>query len=121
MTDVTGFGLLGHLLEMLDKTGLSAEIENGKVQLLPGTETYTKEYIYPDNTTRNYNAVKDKVSGLNGLEFMTLCDPQTSGGLLISVNEKNKTEFEDLLRKNKQEAFLIGKITAGKEKQVYVI
>ncbi|MGZ3942871.1 MAG: selenide, water dikinase SelD, partial [Bacteroidia bacterium] len=120
MTDITGFGLMGHLLEMLDKTGLSAEIENAKVQLLPGTETYVKEYIYPDNTTRNYNAVKEKVNGMNGLEFMTLCDPQTSGGLLISVSEDQKSEFGKLLSENKQEAFVIGKIVKGKEKQVYL-
>lgn len=120
MTDITGFGLMGHLLEMLEKTGLSAEIENSKVQLLPGTENYIKEYIYPDNTTRNYNAVKDKVSGMNGLEFMTLCDPQTSGGLLIAVSHDDKTAFEKLLAENKQEAFLIGKIVKGKEKMVYL-
>ncbi|MGZ3863924.1 MAG: selenide, water dikinase SelD [Bacteroidia bacterium] len=121
ITDVTGFGLTGHLCEMLDKTGLSAEVENNKVPLLPGTDTYMKEYIYPDNTTRNYNAVKEKISWLNGLEFMTLCDPQTSGGLLISVDQKKKAEFEKLLSENKQEAFLIGRVISGKEKMVYIL
>jgi selenide,water dikinase len=120
MTDVTGFGLLGHLCEMVDNTGLSAELELTKIPLLPGVENYTKEFIYPDNTTRNYNAVKEKVHGMNGLEFMTLCDPQTSGGLLISVDVNHKTAFEKLLAENKQEAFLIGKIEGKRDKLIFL-
>ncbi len=110
MTDVTGFGLLGHLCEMLEGKNFIAELEVNKIALLEGAEQYSKEFIYPDNTTRNYNAVKEKVKWLGGLEFITLCDPQTSGGLLISVSAGKKTEFENNLKGNKQEAFLIGKI-----------
>lgn len=110
MTDVTGFGLLGHLAEMLEEKKLAAEIEVGKIPLLEGTEQYNKEFIYPDNTTRNYNAVKEKVKWLGGLEFITLCDPQTSGGLLISVSPNKQNEFEKLLADNKQKVFLIGNI-----------
>jgi len=120
MTDVTGFGLLGHLHEMLDGKKLSAEVEVNKIPLLEGTEQYTKEYIYPDNTTRNYNAVKEKVQLLGGLEFITLCDPQTSGGLLISVSHTRKEEFEATASNNKQAAYLIGKITSGGEKKIYL-
>jgi selenide, water dikinase len=120
MTDITGFGLLGHLCEMLEKTGLSAAMEINKIPVLEGTTDYIKEFIYPDNTTRNYNAAKEKVSGLNGLEFMTLCDPQTSGGLLISVDSKHKSDFEKILSENKQEAFLIGKVENKKEKLIYL-
>ncbi len=110
MTDVTGFGLLGHLDEMLKGKDLVAELEVGKIKLLPGTEEYSKAFIYPDNTTRNYNAVKEKVKWLGGLEFMTLCDPQTSGGLLISVSAEKRQEFEKLLSENKLEVSLIGKL-----------
>jgi selenide,water dikinase len=105
---------------MVDNTGLSAELELTKIPLLPGVENYTKEFIYPDNTTRNYNAVKEKVHGMNGLEFMTLCDPQTSGGLLISVDVNHKTAFEKLLAENKQEAFLIGKIEGKRDKLIFL-
>ena len=118
MTDVTGFGLLGHLSEMLEGSSFSAEVEVNKVLLLEGTEEYVKQFIYPDNTTRNYNAVKDSVGWLGGLEFITLCDPQTSGGLLISVSAANKEAFEKILQENKQEAFCIGKITSKKDKQI---
>ena len=121
MTDVTGFGLLGHLAEMLENKNLSAEIEVANITLLEGTEQYTKEFIYPDNTTRNYNAVKEKVKWLGGLEFITLCDPQTSGGLLISVSAGKKTEFENKLKENKQEAVLIGKIGGLLDKMINLI
>ena len=120
MTDVTGFGLLGHLCEMLEDTGFTAEIEISKIPLIEGTALYADETIYPDGTTRNYNAVKDKVSGLTGLEFITLCDPQTSGGLLISVSENKKTEFENALKENNQNAFCIGKINKGGEKLISI-
>ncbi len=120
MTDITGFGLLGHLCEMLENTKHSAEIEINKIQILEGTAKYAAEFIYPDNTTRNYNSVKEKVSGLNGLEFITLCDPQTSGGLLISVSGNKKEKFEKVLKENKQEAFCIGKISERKEKLIYL-
>ncbi len=120
MTDVTGFGLLGHLCEMLENTGHSADIEINKIPLLEGTAKYVTEFIYPDNTTRNYNSVKEKVNGLNGLDFITLCDPQTSGGLLILVSGNKKEEFERVLKENKQESTCIGKITRKKEKQIYL-
>ncbi|HXB41801.1 MAG TPA: selenide, water dikinase SelD [Bacteroidia bacterium] len=110
MTDVTGFGLLGHLCEMLENKNFSATIEVNKIPLLEGVETYSKEFIYPDNTTRNYNSVKEKVKWVGGLEFITLCDPQTSGGLLISVSADKKAEFETKLKENNQEVYLIGKI-----------
>jgi selenide,water dikinase len=121
MTDITGFGLLGHLAEMLEKTGYSAEIKINEILVLEGTESYVKEFIYPDNTTRNYNAVKDKTQWPGGLEFITLCDPQTSGGLLISVNASHKADFEKVLHENGQEAFLIGKIEKKREKLIYLI
>lgn len=117
MTDVTGFGLTGHLREMLDGS-VSAVIEVNKVPVLEGIDGYTAQYIYPDGTTRNYNSVKGDVQWLGGLEFITLCDPQTSGGLLISVDEKKKGEFEAVLAKHGQPAFLIGKISDREEKAI---
>lgn len=118
MTDVTGFGLLGHLGEMIGKSGLSAEITVEKVPVLEGTDEYNKQYIYPDNTTRNYNGVKENVQWLGGLEFVTLCDPQTSGGLLISVAASGQDTFEKALAAHAQAAFLIGRVTAKKEKEI---
>jgi selenide,water dikinase len=118
MTDVTGFGLLGHLDEMLSENKFSAEIEVNKVPVLSGTDQYTAQFIYPDNTTRNYNVVKEKVKWLGGLEFITLCDPQTSGGLLISVASDKQNEFLKIAAEKKQEVHLIGKITSMQEQRI---
>lgn len=121
MTDVTGFGLLGHLEEMIGKSGLSAEIDVAKVPVLEGTEEYNAQYIYPDNTTRNYNAVKEKVKWLGGMEFITLCDPQTSGGLLISVDESKKDAFEKVLAAHAQPAYRVGRISDRAEKAIVLV
>ena len=74
MTDVTGFGLLGHLIEMCEGSGLSARLENGKVPLIEGIETYTNQFVFPDNTYRNWNSYEKKVDGVKGPEFITLCE-----------------------------------------------
>jgi selenide,water dikinase len=97
MTDITGFGLLGHLIEMCEGSGLSAEIDYKKIPLLSGVEEYASQFIFPDNTYRNWNAYEKKVTGINGPSFITLCDPQTSGGLLIAVDGslKNKITGND--------------------------
>jgi selenide,water dikinase len=118
MTDVTGFGLLGHLDEMLSENKFSAEIEVKKVPVLAGTDQYAAQFIYPDNTTRNYNAIKEKVKWLGGLEFITLCDPQTSGGLLISVAKDKQADFEKILGENGLEVHLIGKVVPKQEQRI---
>ena len=90
MTDVTGFGLMGHLIEMCEGSNLSAELNYNSVPLISGIEKYTAQFIFPDNVYRNWNAYEKKVSGINGPAFITLCDPQTSGGLLIAVDPVKK-------------------------------
>ncbi|MEN9684838.1 MAG: selenide, water dikinase SelD [Bacteroidota bacterium] len=89
MTDVTGFGLLGHLIEMAEGSGLSAELSYQSIPILSATKEYIAERISPDATFRNWNAVSTKVgfgTGVNVLEaFTVLPDPQTNGGLLIAA------------------------------------
>lgn len=94
LTDVTGFGLLGHLIEVCEGSGVSAEIEYGKIPLLRNLSAYTSKFIYPDNTMRNWQSYEKKVSGIGAESLLTLCDPQTSGGLLICVDEVHGNEFE---------------------------
>jgi selenide,water dikinase len=96
MTDVTGFGLIGHLTEMTKGSELSAELSMIDIPLIKGIEFYTNQFCYPDITTKNLNAYSPAVDGMNGLEFLLLCDPQTSGGLLISVSEKALPEFKEV-------------------------
>lgn len=98
MTDVTGFGLLGHLIEMAEGADLSAELNYSKVPLIPGLNFYISQMCVPDNSFRNWSGYDPKVSGITGDSLLTLCDPQTNGGLLITVDPGSKTQFEQLLK-----------------------
>ncbi len=121
MTDVTGFGLLGHLIEMAEGAGLSAEIEIGKLPLIEGIQEYINQFIFPDNTYRNWNAYNAKTKGVVGMDLVKLCDPQTSGGLLISVAPENKTWFEETMNLHNQPIWEIGKFIARAEHVVVVL
>ena len=102
MTDVTGFGLLGHLTEMLGgKFGADLNLES--IPVIEEARSLAEKMIYPNITTSNYNYVKEHCDGLNGLEFLWLCDPQTSGGLLVCSSEA--LDLESL--------FPIGRVVAG--------
>lgn len=108
MTDVTGFGLLGHLTEMCEAAGLSAVIEYDKIPLLENLQSYISKLIYPDITFRNWKAVENGVDGIGPDSLLVLCDPQTSGGLLVAVGNENIQEFEELNTSLGQEVFKIG-------------
>ena len=98
MTDVTGFGLLGHLAEMCEGSGTSAELFYNKLPLLPNLSKYTGMMMIPDNTYRNWNSVEKQVNGITPESFLTLNDPQTNGGLLISVDPAGLSEVERILK-----------------------
>lgn len=127
MTDVTGFGLLGHLIEIAEGSGLSAELYYEKLPIAAGVKEYIAQRIFPDATTRNWNAYSDKVKfekGVNVMEAFTLLpDPQTNGGLLVCVNEKSVEEFKTILQHNNLTDFItpVGKLTGKKEKIIYVM
>lgn len=100
MTDVTGFGLLGHLTEMAEGSGLSAHIQSSKVPLMDGLDFYIKNECFPGGTFRNYNSYGHKISPMMDREKHLLCDPQTSGGLLVAVTPEGKEEFLSLCKKD---------------------
>ncbi len=85
MTDVTGFGLLGHLLEVCEGSDVDAEILFEKVPVLEHTKQYAEQGCIPGGTHRNFNAYGHAASALTDLQKALLCDPQTSGGLLMAV------------------------------------
>lgn len=93
MTDVTGFGLLGHLVEMADGSGLSAEIDFSAVPRLPGVEHYLEQGCVPGGTLRNFDSYGERIAPLPELCKLLLCDPQTSGGLLVAVSPEGEGEF----------------------------
>ena len=126
MTDVTGFGLLGHLIEMAEGSGLSAEIYYDKIPVADGVKEYISQRIFPDAATRNWSSYSDKIKfekGVNVMEAFTLLpDPQTNGGLMFSVKENMKEEVVALLGKSGLKDFIepIGKFILKGEKTIEV-
>lgn len=120
LTDVTGFGLLGHLLEVCEGSGLSAELAYEKIPLLNNLNSYTSKFIYPDNTMRNWQGYEKKVSGIGAESLLTLCDPQTSGGLLVCVEEDSADKFEQFAAARGLDLKPIGRMTAKKEWTIQV-
>ena len=86
MTDVTGFGLLGHLSEVCEGSNLTAEIEFAKVPLIPEAAAYYAQKSIPGGTMRNWDSYGHKVGTVTDEQRAWLCDPQTSGGLLVCVD-----------------------------------
>jgi selenide, water dikinase len=127
MTDVTGFGLLGHLLEMTSGSNLGAELFYGQVQKVNGLEEYLKQRTIPDATFRNWNSYNQQVKFEKGVDVMEafnlLPDPQTNGGLLISVNDQSLAEVQALMKENGLGNFVnpIGRMTAAGEKRILVM
>lgn len=93
MTDITGFGLCGHLLEMVKNSDHCIRLEYAAVPFLNQVKELAAKFIYPDNTMRNWNAFQPFVNGINGESLLTLCDPQTNGGLLVAVDPNFDKEF----------------------------
>jgi selenide,water dikinase len=85
MTDVTGFGLLGHLVEVCEGSGLQAVIDYGRVPRIVEAERYLRQGAVPGGTIRNFQSYGHKIAPLTDEQKHYLCDPQTSGGLLVCV------------------------------------
>ena len=97
MTDVTGFGLLGHLAEVCEGSGLSAEITFDKVPRFDFLDDYIQQKSLPGGTTRNWESYGSQVEGISDYQKAILADPQTSGGLLVAVEESEQKDFEKVL------------------------
>jgi selenide,water dikinase len=126
MTDVTGFGFFGHLIEMAEGSGLTAEIFYNKLPVAEGVREYITQRIFPDATTRNWNSYSDNIKfekGVNVVEAFTLLpDPQTNGGLLISVAENDVENVKAVLIAAELEKFIIpiGRMIKKQEKIILV-
>ncbi|WPP00768.1 selenide, water dikinase SelD [Pseudomonas sp. HR96] len=93
MTDVTGFGLLGHLVEMADGSQLTARLDAAAVPRLASVEHYLQLGCVPGGTQRNYDSYGERIGALGEAHKQLLCDPQTSGGLLIAVSPEGQAAF----------------------------
>lgn len=115
ITDVTGFGLMGHLLEMCEGSGVNAVIEESAVPTLPPVRDYIAAGCIPGGTQRNFAAYGHKLAPLNDEQRALLCDPQTSGGLLIAVEAAHAAALEALLRADNLYANPIGELVPARD------
>ncbi|MCD6018095.1 MAG: hypothetical protein K0S53_1216 [Bacteroidetes bacterium] len=121
ITDITGFGFAGHLLEMLAGNNLSARIKKESLPIMEPAKEYAKQFVFPDNTTRNYNNQSKHIAGMTDLDFIFYCDPQTSGGLLFSVDATHEQEMDEFLNSCSQFFAKVGEITTRLEKEIVFI
>jgi selenide,water dikinase len=124
-TDITGFGLLGHLVNILEASGVSAEIEASRVPLLPGALEYAREGLVCGGSVANRKQAESLVSWSDSVEDAmrtVLCDAQTSGGLLIAIApEREDALLRDLASRGIPEARSIGRIVEKMEPLVRVL
>jgi selenide,water dikinase len=91
MTDVTGFGLGGHLLEICENSFVNAELNFSQVPLVTDLNIYINQKCIPGGSKKNFNSYGNKISAMDEFKKLIICDPQTSGGLLIIT--ENEAEF----------------------------
>jgi selenide,water dikinase len=123
-TDITGFGLLGHASEMAKGSGLSFRLIHSRIALFPGVKNYAAMGLIPGGAYCNQTHFSPGISfseKVPELERITLFDPQTSGGLLISLppGEAKKLLLE-LQEKGMREAALVGEVVPRGEKLIIV-
>jgi len=121
ITDVTGFGLLGHLSEICEGSGLSARVEYDKVPILANVKKYWEKGCVPGGTKRNFESYGHKISSMTAQQQDILCDAQTSGGLLCFVKKASVDEFLSLCTKEGLSLQSIGESFKQKEVLVEVV
>jgi selenide,water dikinase len=124
-TDVTGFGLLAHLLEMLTEGNVGARIEVSAVPVLPGTRELLEQGFVPGGTRRNRQCVAPCVSLVGRVseeDMLLLCDAQTSGGLLFAVAaDRSARLVEELRAAGVRTAAEVGQVNEALEKHIEVV
>ncbi len=116
-TDVTGYGLFGHLLEMMDGAGLRAELSVAAIPILAAARAHAAEGIYPGGSAANLDAARPRVHTHDPIDEVTLrllADAQTSGGLLAAVDPAVADEvIAELEAAGTLAAARIGRVKAG--------
>jgi selenide,water dikinase len=121
LTDVTGFGLLGHLIEICQGSGVSATISFNKVPLIQGIHKYLENQCIPGGTNRNFASYGHLVSQVGMEQRAILCDPQTSGGLLVAVDAAEVEPVLEIFRRHHMELQAFGKIVPPASHVVEVV
>jgi selenide,water dikinase len=116
-TDVTGYGFLGHLSEMLEASGLGAVVRRSEVPVWERAVSLAAEGCYPGGLKNNREYLGDKVTadGVGPEGLLPLHDPQTSGGLLVAVPEERASAFVDALERQDTLAAVVGEVVQGQQ------
>ena len=121
-TDITGFGLLGHLQSMMEASKVAARVYLSSVPLLEGTRELAQQGIAPGGTQRNLESVSRVArwdASLSQEDRTILCDAQTSGGLLISVpRDKTQSLLDTLVGKGIRDAAIVGEVVEREAESV---
>ena len=121
LTDVTGFGLMGHLVEMCDGSGVSAHIDFDALPILGNLNTYLDQKCFPGGTQRNWASYGHRVQeGISENQRLIGADPQTSGGLLIAIEKEHQSEFEIFAHGHGFDLKPIGFTMTQQEKAIYL-
>ncbi|WP_020396555.1 selenide, water dikinase SelD [Thiolinea disciformis] len=120
LTDVTGFGLGGHLREMCEGSGVQAILDFEQIPLLPHIHDYLDQGSFPGGTQRNFDSYGHVFSPLTERQKLILCDPQTSGGLLVALDPKAEQDFLALAQKAGFNLAAIGVLRETKANQALI-
>jgi len=112
-TDVTGYGFIGHLLEMCEGSGVGARIEVAEVPVLEGTRDYVRKGFAPAGSIRNESSFRDRVRTKSEEDYRIMCDAQTSGGLLMAVPKDRERSLVDGFAEANVFLRKVGEITDG--------
>lgn len=110
MTDVTGFGLLGHLKEVCEGSNLRAEVDFADIPTLDGVRDYIAQGSVPGGTNRNFESYGHLISTLTDEQKAILCDPQTSGGLLVAVESQAVEKIQQIANAMNVPLFRVGRL-----------
>jgi len=120
LTDVTGFGLGGHLLEICEGSGVNAAIDYNALPVMEPVKDYIAQGSMPGGTDRNFDSYGEKLSALTDEQRAIVCDPQTSGGLLIAVRPEQAAEVEAILAAEGLKNTCIGELVHATGSQIRV-
>jgi selenide,water dikinase len=120
LTDVTGFGFLGHLLEICESSNISAEIDYKKVPVLPNTRKYMNMDCIPGGTKNNFKNYGDKIDKMTEEQQIILCDAQTSGGLLAVVKKEEVDKFKKVAKDAGYELESLGRTKNPRNDNKYI-
>jgi selenide,water dikinase len=115
-TDITGFGLLGHAMEMTNSAGVRFVFHYNQLPFLPGAFKYGEDWVFPGGASTNMAAFQSQVTfdeGVSDWQRMLIYDPETSGGLLIAIDADKADALLNDLRAAGEDAHSVGEVIAG--------